>query len=167
MAIDHAFSKHLPKQYAEVFNSTAEDRTVFLNGTLYEHNGKIRFHTDDTIYGEYWENRYSDFYEKTVHQWSNPERTNESAISTSDGLYPVNEIAELPLGTEYQILSKNHASDKAAPKVFFKIDKQVIDFFATCPELIPESDPKPILFSSTPNPIATSTESGRFPMLSS
>lgn len=41
MHIDDALTKHLPKSYAEFFTKAAEDRTVFLNGVNYQHEGKV------------------------------------------------------------------------------------------------------------------------------
>ncbi|WP_420421811.1 hypothetical protein [Simkania sp.] len=161
MHIDEALKTHLPKQYAEIFTNAVEDRAVFLDGVNYEHEGKvwnvrvamnedkglfIRFHHEGSVSGEYWESLPKGLSEKSVSQYSKERATTGSSSylpEAKEGLSP---------DSTYQVINKDHATDKATPKVLFKIDNSVIDFFKTCPQLTPE------FIDLTPLPTSISRE---------
>lgn len=177
MHIDEALKKHLPKNYADFFNKAVEDRTVFLNGVNYQHNGKvwnvrlamdgnkklfIRLHTDNTIYGEYWEKREHGVFSKAVTQGLNPENS-ESSITTDESLFPFKHLDKLEFSDfQFNIIQKEQQVDTKAPNVTFRIDETVRQFFASCPQLIPESDAKPLDIPVTTT--APSEENYFFPL---
>lgn len=70
----------------------------------------------------------------------------ESSTSVNEGLLPFKNVDKLEVCVfQSQIIQKEQQQvDTKASNVTFRIDETVRKFFASCPQLIPESDAKPI-----------------------